>query len=399
MAKKKTNIISTILIMFITLFTNAQEQLSITEILKKSSQACLDIELIEYEVTHSNEKGKYGFPKINARFIQQRSPGITDVGFDEALIKVTGTYEKNSKVSEFSFSYDGNDFMFQKSKKHDEKRIKNPSRKTTMGLLQQHLFMLRFFPFTEKTPFKPRWGSYTFEGKEEIKNELCFKIKSEAKMTMPNGQIKKVRDIWWISTQSFLPVAFSDGFVKKEISILKLGKKRPRDFYTLSKENKKTTTITNQDAQEEMTAHLLKKGTTVPKWSSTSQKDLLFSSEELKGKVVFIDFWGTWCPPCVKAMPDIERLYQHFKGNKDVVIIGISVNERKPNDAETYFRNNGFNYIHIPNGDQIAASFKVKEYPTVYIINKKGKIVSLGIGYNSVYDFDKWKSVIDIYLR
>ena len=63
-----------------------------------------------------------------------------------------------------------------------------------------------------------------------------------------------------------------------------------------------------------------------PDFNLKDQYGVTHSLENYKGKVIFLNFWATWCPPCKKEMPDIENIYKEYGENKkDVVILGVNL--------------------------------------------------------------------------
>lgn len=107
-------------------------------------------------------------------------------------------------------------------------------------------------------------------------------------------------------------------------------------------------------------------------------------SEYTKNKVVFINFWGTWCPPCRREIPDIISLYNDYK-NKDFVVIGIAL-ERDPSTAiqkvKEYAEKNGINYINFADTRQeLAMAYGgIQAVPTTFIVDKSGSITETIIG-------------------
>lgn len=104
-----------------------------------------------------------------------------------------------------------------------------------------------------------------------------------------------------------------------------------------------------------------------------------------KGKVVFLNFWATWCPPCKEEILTIEELYKEFKENKnDVIILGITnpVTEENPNgqdkniDEIKYFlQENNYSFPTVFDKTGIYFdNFKIRAFPTTYIIGKDGEI-------------------------
>jgi len=110
-----------------------------------------------------------------------------------------------------------------------------------------------------------------------------------------------------------------------------------------------------------------------------------FDLESLKGKVVFINFWATWCPPCIAEMPSINALNDKIKSNQNVVFLMIDVdNELKKSKA--FMKKNNYNLpIYAPVGTIPEELFK-GSLPTTVLVNKKGEIVFFHEGmadYNS----------------
>lgn len=93
-----------------------------------------------------------------------------------------------------------------------------------------------------------------------------------------------------------------------------------------------------------------------------------------KGKVVLINYWASWCPPCRAEMPSFLKLYQKFKQNPSVVFLFVSEDEDRQ-QAVDYFKNNN---LDLPLYFQTSAGLNeltASTLPTTYILNKEGKPV------------------------
>ncbi|MFK7776390.1 MAG: TlpA family protein disulfide reductase, partial [Saprospiraceae bacterium] len=109
---------------------------------------------------------------------------------------------------------------------------------------------------------------------------------------------------------------------------------------------------------------------------------------ELKGKVIYLDFWATWCSPCLMQMKNSKSWKAQFK-DKDVVFLYLSLDKNK-SAWETYVKNNDTQGIHLiaSGGDvyksQIAKLYKVKKLPAYFLIDKNGKIAFKPEGGNNI---------------
>ncbi|MGE5432624.1 MAG: redoxin domain-containing protein [Syntrophomonadaceae bacterium] len=122
----------------------------------------------------------------------------------------------------------------------------------------------------------------------------------------------------------------------------------------------------------------------------TSTTGMKIKLSDYKGKVVLLDFWATWCPPCRKGIPDLISLKNEFKG-KDFEIIGISVDQENTlNDVIPFIQQYGINYPVVYYDPSALASFgSVESIPTSFVLDKTGKVVSSYVGLTEKSNFEK----------
>jgi len=101
-------------------------------------------------------------------------------------------------------------------------------------------------------------------------------------------------------------------------------------------------------------------------------------------KVIIVDFWYSHCPPCVRSMPALSKLYTEYK-NKGLVIFGLNSVDNHPrslNHLKTFLRNRQVSYNIVLTKSTMDVRYKINDYPTMYIINKEGKIAYADNGFN-----------------
>lgn len=102
---------------------------------------------------------------------------------------------------------------------------------------------------------------------------------------------------------------------------------------------------------------------------------------EYKGKTIFLNFWATWCPPCKKEMPDIQKLYEETQEeeNSDLVILGIAApgysNEGSREEITQFLEENGYTYpVLMDETSEVFRKYGIRSYPTTFMIDKNGNI-------------------------
>lgn len=99
------------------------------------------------------------------------------------------------------------------------------------------------------------------------------------------------------------------------------------------------------------------------------------SFESLRGKVVFMNIWATWCPPCVAEMPNIQSLYEKV-GSDKVAFVMLSVDEGGMGKVKKFIDRKGFTFpVYMPAGP-LPQEFYSQAIPTTFIISPEGRIVA-----------------------
>lgn len=100
-----------------------------------------------------------------------------------------------------------------------------------------------------------------------------------------------------------------------------------------------------------------------------------FDAANLEGKVVFINFWATWCPPCIAELPSIDKLYQQFKDNDKVVFVLADVDNEYKKSKQFMDDRNLELPVHLPAGP-VPDQWLGTAIPTTLILDKQGRIAA-----------------------
>ena len=136
-------------------------------------------------------------------------------------------------------------------------------------------------------------------------------------------------------------------------------------------------------AKTEKTSIFGNNSSKAPDFAVKDLKGREISLSNYSGKVVFLNFWATWCGPCKAEIPDFIEAYKQYK-DKGMEIIGISVDRRNLNSVLKFVEKYKINYPVVMSTDKIQKDYEPGPYiPTTIIIDQEGKIRYKHIGYMS----------------
>lgn len=110
-----------------------------------------------------------------------------------------------------------------------------------------------------------------------------------------------------------------------------------------------------------------------------------------KGKTVFLNFWATWCPPCIAEMPDIHDLYNKVQ-NEDIVFVMLS-QDKDFQKAIDYIKKKEYDFPVYSLNSRLPQVYHSQSIPTTFVISPKGKIVSKRSGM-AKYDTEKFRDFL-----
>lgn len=362
------------------------------EIMQKSYSKCQSIKNGYYEVT-KYMKYMSGTDTTMAEFKCTFKKLKLDPLFPSAF-----HYKSIHKDYSMYVMYTGEDFVtYYPSDSSGEIMSKSLWAKDIISRKANYTF---YTPFTSKksSPF-PNLKDYTddkhffkFIGEEKLNNINCYHIQMNIILDKDDSDemlFLKDEINFWINKDDSIPVQYTvaiDEIVKND-TMYQYEKYvlNKYELNTLTDESiLKLTSIPSfyklRNFTPEKRPELLTKGTIAPEWSLISTKDEKISLKDLKGKIVLIDFFYKSCYPCMQALPALQNLHEKYK-DKGLIIIGIDPYDKKEDDIANFLSKRGVTYPILLGGIDAATTYRVSAYPTLYLIDKTGKIIFTQTGY------------------
>lgn len=132
------------------------------------------------------------------------------------------------------------------------------------------------------------------------------------------------------------------------------------------------------DEDSKYATELLKPGTEAPDFSLSTPDGKTVRLSDYRGKYVVLDFWASWCPDCVKDIPNIKRLYADYK-ERGIEFIGVSFDDNKEKWTAALAKY-GIEYTQVSElkkwkTTEISGAYNIKWIPSLYLVSPEGKIV------------------------
>ena len=130
-------------------------------------------------------------------------------------------------------------------------------------------------------------------------------------------------------------------------------------------------------------------GRPAPAWRLKDLDGREVSSEQFKGKVVVVDFWATWCGPCVEEIPGYIALQKKY-GPAGLVIVGVSLDRRGPAQVKQFAQARGMNYTLVMGDEAVVEAFgDFQAIPTTFLISREGRILHQKTGALPPAEYEK----------
>lgn len=114
-------------------------------------------------------------------------------------------------------------------------------------------------------------------------------------------------------------------------------------------------------------------------FSFVDEKGSIYNTSDLRGKVVFINFWASWCPPCIAEFPSIETLYEKFKDHPEIFFLTVNQDNELP-IGRAFLNKEAYQIPLFTNNGPIPSEIYSGALPTTVVLDKKGRIVYRNTG-------------------
>jgi thiol-disulfide isomerase/thioredoxin len=126
-----------------------------------------------------------------------------------------------------------------------------------------------------------------------------------------------------------------------------------------------------------------------PGWELQGLDGKAVHSTDFKGKVVILDFWATWCPPCRAEIPGLIELQKKYAA-QGLAVVGVSVDEAGLKTVKAFSDKNGINYPVVLTDNKIVDAYGgIDGLPTTFIIDRNGHIVKQHLGFTAQAEFEE----------
>ena len=117
-----------------------------------------------------------------------------------------------------------------------------------------------------------------------------------------------------------------------------------------------------------------------PDFTLSTIDDKQVSLQEYRGKVVFLNFWATWCIPCREEMPALEQLHQTYQQSQDFAVISIAYKE-SAEQVQAFFQKHALSFpALLDQSGSVSRDYLVSGMPTTYLIGRDGMLLARGVG-------------------
>ena len=134
-----------------------------------------------------------------------------------------------------------------------------------------------------------------------------------------------------------------------------------------------------EDLQAALGLKVFRQDVEAPDFELESLEGDMTALHSFRGKVVFLNFWATWCPPCRAEMPSMQKLYDNFKA-EGLVVLGVDLQEGKDKVAKFMKKYDLSFPVVLDVAGRVGQQYSVRSIPSTYIIDRNGKVLAGVLG-------------------
>jgi DsbE subfamily thiol:disulfide oxidoreductase len=149
-----------------------------------------------------------------------------------------------------------------------------------------------------------------------------------------------------------------------------------------------TTILLGENRSTAADVHPVESGKPAPDWELEDLDGKTVRSSDFKGKVIILDFWATWCPPCRAEIPGFVELQKKYQG-QGLRIVGVSVDQASSDTVKSFAQKSGINYpVVLADTNVVTAFGGIDGLPTTFIIDGNGHIVKRHLGFTETSEIE-----------
>ena len=371
--------------------SDSSNQMSAMEIIRTAVHKSRQLKSIKFDVAYSVFNAAEKKAPLLLATITLAKQEKADEGNRSEIWGMKGLYFSDNTIVDYKgdsfyyrYAYDGKEFSLYDNQKKELTQVQRPDAVAIARVMAKlgivptsgSFYCINEDMFPVFSTMKE--NQVTLKGIETIANVPCYVIHLKKIIGSPNGDSLDLSSDYFFSKDDFLYRGYRS---KTGQSLIKRIHQKDltlsSDAFAIKAPTGATSLLVT--GMEAMTTGLLPKGSLIQDWELTGPSEIRRMAD-YRGKVVLFDFWGTWCAPCIRAMPHLEAMYQKYK-DKGLVVVGISVNESEDADPIRFAKAKGVTYEILGKGEPIMGRFgKMNGFPTLYLLDKKGKVVHAETG-------------------
>jgi thiol-disulfide isomerase/thioredoxin len=376
-------------------------------ILQAVVEACRRIKTVEYlSAQETLAPSIQMFSDVRMQMRRERA-SVPPV-FIQGKFHASGKSARAGQEKEFAYAYDGRVFRYLDKAANQVRVMAAPTPQGVGMLLAKDGLGIYSFPeFTDPEPLKELMegpGEWVYAGRAEVDGVACHTLTKTITRRFETGRGSMEttsKTTAYFGEKDHLPRRYVNELttpqrtIKTQTTAYNLRVNQPFDETAFRLEPSADYTESIGAEEEVVGRGLLFAGSTAPPWKLVDAAGKEHELAQYRGKIVVLDFWATWRRPCLKAMPDIQKLHERYR-DRGAVVLGLATNDDHQLAAE-YMRKKGYSYPLLLNGEKLR-EYNPTALPTLYLIGPDGKVLLAEVG-NRRDGYEKYASLIERHLK